>query len=215
VRVTRDEFIAYQGEPWRQFRHRLPRRLSADDALPAPASRTLRGRHRTARVLAMIAIGTSIAGRVASPFSAIRASYRRRIFFCRPFSIDGPRGAALGGLRASIAMYALGQCRKIIHELRLAAFTAVTAGAARESPNGTIQTKAALAQNSRQSTGSIFSRKMSRTRRTHTDSWCSRRLAQWPTEIEAATMTTLSSAVRNVPAASNKALGGFATNAST
>jgi prephenate dehydratase len=36
--------------------------------------------------------------------------------------------------------------------------------------------------------------------------------AQWPTEIEAPTMTTFIFRVRNVPAALYKALGGFATN---
>jgi len=63
--VTRDEFIAYQGS-LRQFRHRLPRRLSADDAAALRQLRgRLRGRHDGAAMLAMIPIENSIAGRVA------------------------------------------------------------------------------------------------------------------------------------------------------
>ena len=172
-----------------------------------------------AAMLAMIPIENSIAGRVADIHHFLPNSGLHIVgeyFLPIHFQLMAPRGAALGGLMGVYShVHALGQCRKIIHQLRLAAFTAGdTAGAAREIAEWNDPTKAALAPKLAANIYGldILAENVEDEAHNTTRFVVLAKTAQWPTEIEAATMTTFIFRVRNVPAALYKALGGFATN---
>jgi len=214
------EFIAYQGEPGANSdiacRDAYPLMTplpcaSFEDAFAAVTD--------GAAMLAMIPIENSIAGRVADIHHFLPNSGLHIVgeyFLPIHFQLMAPRGAALGGLRGVYShVHALGQCRKIIHELRLAAFTASdTAGAAREIAEWNDPTKAALAPKLAADIYGldILAENVEDEAHNTTRFVVLSKTAQWPTEIEAATMTTFIFRVRNVPAALYKALGGFATN---
>ena len=215
-----NEFMSYQGEPGANSdiacRDAYPLMTplpcaSFEDAFAAVTD--------GAAMLAMIPIENSIAGRVADIHHFLPNSGLHIVgeyFLPIHFQLMAPRGAALGGLRGVYShVHALGQCRKIIHELRLAAFTAGdTAGAAREIAEWNDPTKAALAPKLAADIYGldILAENVEDEAHNTTRFVVLSKTAQWPTEIEAATMTTFIFRVRNVPAALYKALGGFATN---
>ena len=112
-------------------------------------------------------------------------------------------------------VHALGQCRKIIHDLRLAAFTAGdTAGAAREIGEWNDPSKAALAP---RLAAEIYGLDILAENVEDEAHNTTRFVVLSKTENRAPadagpTVTTFIFRVRNVPAALYKALGGFATN---
>ena len=168
----------------------------------------------------MIPIENSIAGRVADIHHFLPNSGLHIVgeyFLPIHFQLMAPRGAALGGLTGVYShVHALGQCRKIIRQLRLAAVTAGdTAGAAREIAEWSDPTKAALAPKlAAEIYGlDILARKRrGRGAQHHALRGARARPRNGPAQATAPMMTTFIFRVRNVPAALYKALGGFATN---
>jgi prephenate dehydratase len=214
------QYIAYQGEPGANsdiacrdaYPHLTPLpRASFEDAFAAVTE--------GAAALAMIPIENSIAGRVADihhflPHSGLHivAEY----FLPIHFQLMAPKGATREGLKSVHShVHALGQCRKIIRELSLAAHTAGdTAGAAREVAEWRDATKAALAP---RLAAEIYGLDILASNVEDEAHNTTRFVVLSKTEQRAGlnngpTMTTFIFRVKNLPAALYKALGGFATN---
>jgi prephenate dehydratase len=212
--------IAYQGEPGANsdiacreaYPHLTPLPCpSFEDAFTAVSSGEA--------TLAMIPIENSIAGRVADihhflPHSGLHivAEY----FLPIHFQLMAPKGATREGLtRVYSHVHAIGQCRRIVQELRLEAHTAGdTAGAAREVAEWGDPTRGALAPwLAAEIYGlDVISEDVEDEEHNTTRFVVLSKTAQWPPLGEAQTITTFIFRVRNVPAALYKTLGGFATN---
>lgn len=212
--------IAYQGEPgansdiacrdvypdWEQ----LPC-ASFEDAFAAVSE----GRAE----LAMIPIDNSSAGRVADIHHALPTSGLHIIgeyFLPIHFDLLTVPGATEDSITSVYShQHALGQCRRVIRELRLTPMTAGdTAGSAREIADWKDPTKACLAT---ELAGQIYGLQPLRTR-VEDESHNTTRfiiLSREPQHVpqgNGPTVTTFVFNVRNVPAALYKALGGFSTN---
>lgn len=214
------QYIAYQGEPGANSdiacRDAYPQLTplpcaSFEDAFAAVSE----GR----AVLGMIPIENSIAGRVADihhflPHSGLHIV--GEYFLPIHFQLMAPKGAAREGLKSVFShVHALGQCRRIIRELGLAAFTAGdTAGAAREIAEWNDPAKAALAPRlAAEIYGlDILAQDVEDEAHNTTRFVVLSKTRQWAAPDSGPTMTTFIFRVRNVPAALYKALGGFATN---
>lgn len=214
------QHIAYQGEPGANsdiacrdaYPHLTPLPCASfEDAFAAVTDGSA--------ALAMIPIENSIAGRVADihhflPHSGLHivAEY----FLPIHFQLMAPRGATRNGLKSVHShVHALGQCRRIIRELRLEAHTAGdTAGAAREVAEWRDATKAALAPRLAADIYGldILAENVEDEAHNTTRFVVLSKTAQWAANSDRPTMTTFIFRVRNVPAALYKALGGFATN---
>ncbi len=213
-------FIAYQGEPGANSdiacRDVYPNLTplpcaSFEDAFAAVTE--------GAASLAMIPIENSIAGRVADIHHFLPNSGLHIVdeyFLPIHFQLMAPRGATLNGLKNVYShVHALGQCRKIIHNLQLSAFTAGdTAGAAKEVAAWNDPEKAALAPAlAAEIYGlDILARNVEDEAHNTTRFIILSKTRQWAPKDTQATITTFIFRVRNVPAALFKALGGFATN---
>jgi prephenate dehydratase len=213
------QYIAYQGEPGANsdiacrdaYPHLTPLPCpSFEDAFAAVTDGKA--------VLAMIPIENSIAGRVADIHHFLPSSGLHIVaeyFLPIHFQLLAPKGATRAGLKSVHShVHALGQCRKIIRELGLDAYTAGdTAGAAREVSEWNDKTKAALAPRLAADIygldvlGDDVEDEAHNTTRFVVLS----KTAQWAAG-NGPTMTTFIFRVRNVPAALYKGLGGFATN---
>jgi len=167
----------------------------------------------------MIPIENSIAGRVADihhflPTAGLKivAEY----FLPIHFQLMAPRGASLDGLRhVHSHIHALGQCRKIIRDLGLAAHVAGdTAGAAREVAEGNDPTRAALAPKLAAHVYGldILAENVEDEAHNTTRFIILSREERRPQAGSGAIVPSFVFRVRNVPAALYKALGGFATN---
>jgi prephenate dehydratase len=214
------DYIAYQGEPgansniacleaYPHLAH-MPC-ASFEDAFAAVSE----GR----AALALIPIENSIAGRVADIHHFLPQSGLHIVgeyFLPVHFQLMAPRGAARETLKDVYShVHALGQCRRIINALGLAAHTAGdTAGAAREIAEWGDRTKAALAPRlAAEIYGlDILAQDVEDEAHNTTRFVALAKTAQWPALSDEPTMTTFIFRVRNVPAALFKALGGFATN---
>ena len=214
------DIIAYQGEPGANsdiacrdaFPHMRPLPCASfEDAFAAVSSGAAR--------LAMIPIENSIAGRVADIHHFLPNSGLHVVgeyFLPIHFQLMAPRGATRDGLKSVYShVHALGQCRKIIGELGLAAHTAGdTAGAAREVSEWRDRAKAALAPRlAAEIYGlDILAENVEDEAHNTTRFVVLSKRAQQPAPGDGRAMTTFIFRVRNVPAALYKALGGFATN---
>ena len=212
--------IAYQGEPGANsdiacreaYPHLTPLPCpSFEDAFAAVTNNEA--------ALAMIPIENSIAGRVADihhflPHSGLHIV--GEYFLPIHFQLMAPKGATREGLKSVYShVHALGQCRKIVQELNLVAYTAGdTAGAAREVAEWGDRTKAALAPwLAAEIYGlDVLGEDVEDEAHNTTRFVVLSKTAQWATTGEAQTITTFIFRVRNVPAALYKTLGGFATN---
>jgi prephenate dehydratase len=214
------EYIAYQGEPGANSdiacREAYPNMrplpcASFEDAFAAVSE--------GAASLAMIPIENSIAGRVADihhflPNSGLHivAEY----FLPVHFQLMAPKGATRATLQSVYShVHALGQCRKIIRELKLIGHTAGdTAGAAREVAEWNDAAKAALAPRLAAEIYNldILAEDVEDEAHNTTRFVVLSKTAQWAAPDNGPTMTTFIFRVRNVPAALFKGLGGFATN---
>ncbi len=212
--------IAYQGEPGANsdiacreaYPHLTPLPCASfEDAFAAVS--------KDEAALAMIPIENSIAGRVADihhflPHSGLHIV--GEFFLPIHFQLMAPKGATREGLKSVYShVHALGQCRRIVQELRLAAHTAGdTAGAAREIAEWGDPTKAALAPwLAAEIYGlDVLGEDVEDEEHNTTRFVVLSKTAQWPPVGEAQTITTFIFRVRNVPAALYKTLGGFATN---
>jgi prephenate dehydratase len=214
------QFIAYQGEPGANsdiacrdvYPHLTPLPCATfEDAFTAVTEGKA--------VLAMIPIENSIAGRVADIHHFLPNSGLHIVgeyFLPIHFQLMATRGATLEGLNSVYShIHALGQCRKIIHDLGLQAFTAGdTAGAAREIAEWKDPAKAALAPALAAEIYDldILARDVEDEAHNTTRFVILSKMRQWAAKETPAAITTFIFRVRNVPAALFKALGGFATN---
>ncbi len=212
--------IAYQGEPgansdiacravYPDF-ERLPC-ATFEDALAAVTD--------GAADYAMIPIENSLAGRVADIHALLPTAGLYIIgeyFLPIHFQLLGIRGAKIDGLKSVYShVHALGQCRKIIRKLNLAAhISGDTAGSAKEVAEWGDPTKAALAPAlAAQIYGlDILTADVEDEKHNTTRFVILARAPRWPALGAGAAITTFIFRVRNVPAALYKALGGFATN---
>jgi prephenate dehydratase len=213
-------YIAYQGEPGANSdiacRDAYPHLVTMPCATFEDAFSAVTG---GAAALAMIPIENSIAGRVADihhflPHSGLHIV--GEYFLPIHFQLMAPRGATRAGLKSVYShVHALGQCRKIIHDLRLSAFTAGdTAGAAREVAEWSDPSKAALAPRlAAEIYGlDILAENVEDETHNTTRFIVLSKTESWAPADAGSTVTTFVFRVRNVPAALYKALGGFATN---
>ncbi|PPD42036.1 MAG: prephenate dehydratase [Methylocystis sp.] len=212
--------IAYQGEPGANSD--IACRDAYPDLTPLPCASfedafaaVTEGR----ALLGMIPIENSIAGRVADihhflPHSGLHIV--GEYFLPIHFHLMAPRGATRDGLRSVYShVHALGQCRRVIRDLGLAAHTAGdTAGAAREVSEWNDPAKAALAPLlAAEIYGlDVLAENVEDAAHNTTRFVVLSRTSQWAAVDSGPTMTTFIFRVRNVPAALYKSLGGFATN---
>lgn len=212
--------IAYQGEPGANsdiacrdvYPHLEPLPCASfEDAFAAVTEGVA--------ALGMIPIENSIAGRVADIHHFLPNSGLHIIgeyFLPIHFQLMAPRGATRETLRSVYShVHALGQCRKIIRELGLAAHTAGdTAGAAHEVAQWNDTSKAALAPRLAATIYGldVIAENVEDEAHNTTRFVVLSKTAQWPAPNNGPTMTSFVFRVRNVPAALFKALGGFATN---
>jgi len=168
---------------------------------------------------AMIPIENSVAGRVADvhhlmPNSGLHiiAEHFQRV----NHQLLAVKGASLKTVkRVRSHVHALGQCRKMIRELKLDAVVAGdTAGAAAEIAQRNDPTVAAIASSL---AGEIYGLNILKAdiedaAHNTTRFLVLSRVAEIPEAGEAPCITTFVFRVRNVPAALYKAMGGFATN---
>ncbi|WP_110207370.1 prephenate dehydratase [Nocardioides daejeonensis] len=212
--------IAYQGEPGansdiacREVRPDLEPLpcASFEDALGAVQDGTAD--------LAMIPIDNSLAGRVADIHHFLPTSGLHIIgehFMPIHFQLLAVPGATTETLRTVHShVHALGQCRRIIHQLGLTPITAGdTAGSAREIAEAADPTRASLAT---ALAGEIYGLQtlaadVEDEQHNTTRFVLLARQPQIPPPHNGLTVTTFVFQVRNLPAALYKALGGFATN---
>ena len=169
--------------------------------------------------IGMIPIENSLAGRIADihhllPDSGLFIVGER--FLPIHHQLMAPRGARLEGLKTVISQVpALGQCRKIVRELKLKTVAgADTAGSARQVAEMNDASVAAIAS---ELAAEIYGLEILK-RNIEDAAHNTTRfvvLAAKPDDAEPGqgpVITTLVFRVRNVPAALYKALGGFATN---
>ncbi|HEY5211323.1 MAG TPA: prephenate dehydratase [Stellaceae bacterium] len=212
--------IAFQGEPGAYSdlacRQVFPRMTTLpcvgfEDAMAAV-------RRNKAR-LALLPIENSVAGRVAdihhlmpgSNLHIIGEHYQRV-----EHHLLAPRGATLKSLKTVHShVHALSQCRDLIRALGVTPVVATdTAGAAAEVAARGDKTEAAIASELAGKIYGLVSLKKNIEDAEHntTRFLVMARKPQWPKPNIGLTVTTFVFAVRNVPAALYKALGGFATN---
>jgi prephenate dehydratase len=212
--------IAFQGEPGANShiacmeafpQHQpLPCRVF-EDAFAAVASGEA--------ALAMIPIENSVAGRVADIHHLMPESNHYIVaehFLRVHHQLLAPPGATLDGIKTVRShIHALGQCRKVIRDLKLQSIVAAdTAGAAREVAKLQDISIAAIAT---KLAGEIHGLQTLKSNIEDDDHNTTRFivLSAGPDDAEpqdAPVITSFIFRVRNVPAALYKALGGFATN---
>ncbi len=212
--------IAYQGEPGANSHiacreaypgHEPVAMGTFEDAFAAVKEREVG--------LAMIPIDNSVAGRVADIHHLLPASnlYIVGEHFLRVHhQLLTVRGAAATGLRTVHShIHALGQCRKVIREMKLKLVVAAdTAGAARELAEAKDKTRAAIATRlAAEIYGLDILKENIEDEEHNTTRFIV--LSADPHDAEpedAPVVTSFVFRVRNVPAALYKAMGGFATN---
>jgi len=169
--------------------------------------------------LGMIPIENSVAGRVAYIHHLMPTSKLHIIaewFLPIRNQLMAPKGATLKTIKSVEShVMALGQCRKIIRELKLKPVVAAdTAGSAREVSESKDVTRAAIAS---RLAAEIYGLDILRENVEDEANSTTRfivlsREKKWAAPGKGKVVTTFVFRVRNVPAALYKALGGFATN---
>jgi prephenate dehydratase len=169
--------------------------------------------------LAMIPIDNSVAGRVADIHHLMPSSGLHIVaewFLPVQHQLLAPKKATLRSIRTVEShVHALGQCRNIIRKLRLRPVVAAdTAGAAHEVAEAGDVTRAALATRLAAKIYGlrILKKDVADARHNTTRFVVLARKPKWASRREKRVVTTFIFAVRNIPAALYKALGGFATN---
>jgi prephenate dehydratase len=215
-----ENIIAYQGEPGANS-HIACRNVYPDweslpcatfeDALAAVTDGSAR--------LGMIPIENSIAGRVADIHHLLPSAGLYIVgeyFLPIHFQLLGMKGTTRDKITQVYShVHALGQCRKIIRQLKLSAHvTADTAGSAREvaewgdPARGAIATRLAAEIHGLDVIAADIEDETHNTTRFVVLS----KKPLWAKPFAEPTVTSFVFRVRNVPAALYKALGGFATN---
>ena len=169
--------------------------------------------------LAMLPCENSLAGRVPDIHSLLPGSglhivgeHFQRVEHCL---LASPGATVEGVRRVHSHAVALGQVRRIIHDLGVAAVVeADTAGSAQMVAEWGNPEDAAIASSLAADLYglAVLRRNVEDNPHNTTRFYIAARHAAWPSVDTAGTMTTFIFHVRNVPAALYKALGGFATN---
>src|ERR1700688_2938222 len=169
--------------------------------------------------LGMIPIENSVAGRVADIHHLMPTSGLHIIaewFLPIRNQLMAPKGASLKTIKSVEShVMALGQCRKVIRELKLKPVVAAdTAGSAREVAESKDVTRAAIAS---RLAAAIYGLDILRENVEDEANSTTRfivlsREKKWAAPGKGKVITTFVFRVRNVPAALYKAMGGFATN---
>ncbi len=217
---TPDNTIVYQGEPGANSQIACGEVFPDMHALACPTfeeafAAISEGRAR----LGMIPIENSLAGRVADIHHLLPESglYIIGEHFLRiRFALMAPKGATLESVKVVQShIMALGQCRRTIQALGLAAEPAAdTAGSARQVAAAGDTTRAAIAAPAAAATYGLEILKTDMEDAAHNTT----RFLIMAGEPDDATpeeepvITSFVFRVRNVPAALYKAMGGFATN---
>jgi prephenate dehydratase len=212
--------IAFQGEPGAYSdlacRQVFPRMTTLPCAAFEDAIAAVR---RNRARLVMLPIENSVAGRVADIHRLIPGANLHIVgehFQRVEHHLLAPKGATLKGLKTVHShVHALGQCRGLIRELGLTAVVAAdTAGSAAEIAARGDKSAAAIASALAGKIYGLVSLKKNIEDAEHntTRFLVMARKPHWPKPGRSLTVTTFVFAVRNVPAALYKALGGFATN---
>jgi prephenate dehydratase len=214
------ERIAFQGEPGANSDIAARAAYPALEPLPCPSFEDAFAAVREGQArCAMIPVENSLAGRVADVHYIIPESglfiVGERFERIR-HQLLGVKGATLAGLREVRSHpQALGQCRKLLRELGVAAVqSADTAGAAREISELNDPSVGALASSLAGEIHGLVTLKADIADADHNTT----RFLVFAREAENASpnnglcVTSFVFRVRNVPAALYKSLGGFATN---
>jgi prephenate dehydratase len=213
--------IAFQGEPGANSHIAITETFPGAQALPyATFEDALAAISSGEADLGMIPIENSVAGRVADIHHLLPQSglfIVGETFLPIRHQLMAPKGAKLGDVKTVEShVHALGQCRKLIRELKLKPVVAVdTAGAARIVAERGDMTCAALAPRlAAEIYGlDILAEDVADEDHNTTRFVVLAREPSWPANDEGQKLiTTFIFRVRNVPAALYKALGGFATN---
>jgi prephenate dehydratase len=169
--------------------------------------------------LGMIPIENSVAGRVADIHHLMPTAKLHIIaewFLPIRNQLMAPKGASLSSIRSVEShVMALGQCRKIIRELKLKPVVAAdTAGSAREVAEANDISRAAIASRlAAEIYGlDILKENVEDEANSTTRFIVLSREKKWAEPDHKKVITTFVFRVRNVPAALYKAMGGFATN---
>lgn len=212
--------IAYQGEPGANS-HIACKNVYPDwEPLPcATFEDALTAITEGAAGLGMIPIENSIAGRVADIHHLLPSASLYVVgeyFLPIHFQLLGLKGARLNAITSVYShVHALGQCRKIIRKLGLAAHvTGDTAGSAREVAEWGDESRASIATRLAAEIYGLDVLKADIEDEPHntTRFVVLSKSPKWARPRAEPTVTSFVFRVRNVPAALYKALGGFATN---
>ena len=212
--------IAFQGEPGANSHIACAEAYPSYEPLPCPTFEDAFAAVRTGRAkLGMIPIDNSVAGRVADIHHLMPRSGLHIVgewFLPVQHQLMAPKGATLRTIKTVEShVHALGQCRNIIRKLRVKAVVAAdTAGAAREVAEAGDISRAALATKlaAKIYQLQILKKDVADAKHNTTRFVVLAREPKWASRKEPLVMTTFVFAVRNIPAALYKALGGFATN---
>ena len=218
--MSKRKKIAFQGEPGANSHIACNLAYRNYEPLSCPTFEDAFAAVRTGRAaLAMIPIDNSVAGRVADIHHLMPASRLHIVaewFLPVQHQLMALKGATLRTVKTVEShVHALGQCRNIIRKLRVKAVVAAdTAGAAREVAEAGDVTRGALATKlaARIYGLRILKKDVADAKHNTTRFVVLAREPKWASRKEPLVMTTFVFAVRNIPAALYKALGGFATN---
>lgn len=212
--------IAFQGEPGANSHIAIAE--AYPDAAPLPCATfedALAAISSGEADLGMIPIENSLAGRVADIHHLLPQSGLFIVgewFLPIHHQLMAPRGAKLADIKTVEShIHALGQCRRIIRELKIKPIVSVdTAGAAKHIAESGDKTRAALApQLAAEIYGlDILAKDVEDESHNTTRFVVLAREPKWAAQGSGPLVTTFVFRVRNLPAALYKAMGGFATN---
>ena len=212
--------IAFQGEPGANSHIAcLEARPEYEPVARPTFEEVFNAVERGVAELAMIPVENTLAGRVADIHHLLPESTLHIVgehFLPIHHQLMAPKGATLEGLKTVHShVHALGQCRRLIRELRVKAQVAAdTAGAAREVAERGDVTAAAIAPKlAAEIYGLDILREDVEDEAHNTTRFLI--MARRPVRVapeDGPVITSFIFKVRNVPAALYKALGGFATN---
>ena len=211
--------ISYQGEPGANSHIACMEAVPGHDPL---ACRTFEDAFQAVNdghaALAMIPIDNSLAGRVADIHHLLpqsKLSIIGEYFLPIHFHLLVNKGTMISDIKSVHShVHALGQCRKVIRELKITPVVAVdTAGAARELSEVPDMSRAAIATTL---AAEIYGLEILRNNIEDETHNTTRFVILSPQRADAEpggnVITSFVFRVRNVPAALYKAMGGFATN---
>ena len=214
------DIVAFQGEPGNNSQMACHEVFPGVQTLACPTFEEAFAAVEEGRAtLGMIPVENSVSGRVADNHHLLPESglyINGEHFFRVHHQLLGVKGASLAGLKTVRSQLpALGQCRKLINELKLTQISAAdTAGSARQIAEAGDPSAAALAPSL---AAEIYGLDILRANVEDMDHNTTRFLImskepREPTPDSGALITSFVFQVRNVPAALYKAMGGFATN---